>query len=430
MKKFAVLSMAIFSLSFGSEVEEKIKVLQQQIESLKKELEELKTAKEETKVLKEEFRKLKLELIIPEATERYAGLGPAASKVYQLEKGVSIGGYGELIYENYPNKEPKSELDLYRFILYFGYSFTKKLKFNSEIELEHAFVKGDKHGYLAIEFAYLDYNFSPAFGIRGGMLLVPVGIVNELHEPPTYVTVQKPYLERYIIPTAWYENGIGIYGETQTLSYRVYLMNGMKAEKGKFNPSAPLKELRQRGSEALADSLAITGRIDFKFAGNLNIGASTFISGVQDERGNNLGTIYLFSPHFWWQHAGFDIRFVGVYMNTKDAEKITKELSTEEKENVFPKRTQGFYFQVAYNILRHFDTEHELYVFGMYENYDTHASVPTGYSKPKGSEVNIYNFGISYKPHPLVSLKVDYVREDYKDKKDYDVYRAAIAWMF
>jgi len=200
MKKFAALSMAIFSLSFGSEVDEKIKALQQQIESLKKELEELKTAKEETKALKEEFRKLRLELIIPEAYQSYSGLGPAASKVYQLKKGVSIGGYGELHYINNPDSDPKSKVDLKRVIFYFGYSFTEKLKFNTEIEIEHAYVEGgEESGELAVEFAYLDYNFSPSFGIRGGMMLIPVGIINEMHEPPTFPTVDRPYLERNIV---------------------------------------------------------------------------------------------------------------------------------------------------------------------------------------------------------------------------------------
>jgi len=213
-------------------------------------------------------------------------------------------------------------------------------------------------------------------------------------------------------------------------------MNGMKVKEGEFKPSSPLKKLRQNGAQASADSLAFTGRVDFKLPRNLTVGASTFISGVQNSTGNNLGTLYMFSPHIWWQYAGFDIRFVGAYATVSNAEKITLELSPSTCQAdkttclVFPKRMQGFYLQVAYNVLRHFDTEQELYLFGMYENYDTHASVPSGYLKPKGSEVRIYNFGLSYKPHPLVALKADYVREDYKDKKDNDIYRAAITWMF
>ncbi|GAB6066180.1 FlxA-like family protein [Aquifex pyrophilus] len=421
MRKAFLLSLALFGLGFSQE-------------DLKKEVEKL---REEIKVLKEEFRNLRLELVIPEASRQYGGYGPAASKVYQLKKGVSIGGYGELFFIHNPDKEPKTETDLKRVILYFGYSFSEKLKFNSEIEIEHAFVEGgEESGELAIEFAYLDYSFRPEFGIRGGMVLVPVGIINEVHEPPTFFSVDRPYLERNIIPTTWRENGVGVYGDTKLISYRAYVLNGMKAEEGEFKASAPLKKLRQNGGEAAMDSLAFTGRIDIKLPRNLTVGASTFISGVQNEEGDNLGNVYLFSPHVWWQYGGFDIRFVGAYATVSDAENITLELSPStcavDKSTceVFPKRMQGFYLQVAYNVLRHFDTEQELYVFGIFESYDTHASVPSGYEKPEGSELNIYNFGISYKPHPLVALKADYVREDYKDKKDNDVYRAAITWMF
>ncbi len=421
MKKAFLFSMALFSLVFPQE-------------ELKKEVERL---REEIKVLKQEFRNLRLELVIPEASQRYGGYGPAVSKVYQLKRGVSIGGYGEVHFIGNDNRDPMWETNLKRVIFYFGYSFSEKLKFNSEIEIANAYVEGgEESGELAVEFAYLDYSFRPEFGIRGGMVLIPVGIINEVHEPPTFYTVDRPYLERNIIPTTWRENGIGVYGDTKLITYRAYIVNGMKAEEGKFKPYAPLKKLRQNGAEASMDSLAFTGRIDFKLPKNLIVGASTFISGVQDEKGNNLGNVYLFSPHIWWQYGGFDVRFLGVYTTVSDAEKITLELSPPSCEvdkntcNVFPKRIQGFYLQVAYNILRHFNTEQELYVFGMFESYDTHASVPSGYKKPEGSELNVYNFGISYKPHPLIALKADYVREDYKDKKDNNLYRAAITWMF
>ena len=402
--------------------------------------EDVKQLREEIEVLKEELRKLKLEMSMPQmnAYQSYGGFGPSASKALINPKGVSVGGYGELHLTYNPDRKPKSEIDLRRAILYFGYSFTDKLKFNSEIEIEHAFVEGgEESGELAVEFAFLDYNFSKGFGVRGGMVLIPVGIVNECHEPPTFYSVDRPYLERNLIPTTWRENGVGVYGETKLLSYRAYVVNGMKAEKGEFKSSAPLKKLRQNGARASFDELAFTGRLDFKLPKNLKVGVSAFISGVQDENGDRLGSISLFSPHLWWQYAGFDVRFVGAYATVSDADKITDELSPvacgidPTRCNVFPERMQGFYLQVAYNVLRFTDLEQELYLFGMYEDYDTHASVPSGYSKPAGHRVRVYNLGVSYKPHPLVALKADYVREDRSDGvEDQNIYRGAISWMF
>ncbi len=401
--------------------------------------EEVKQLREEIEVLKEEIRKLKLEMSEQDVKEykSYSGLGPAASKALINPKGVSVGGYGEVHFINTPDKKPNTTFDAKRLIMYFGYSFSEKLKFNSEIEWEHAFVEGgEESGEIAVEFAFVDYRHSKAIGLRGGMLLIPVGIVNEFHEPPTFYTVDRPYLERNIIPTTWRENGFGVYGDVGMVSYRAYIINGMKAEEGEFKASAPLKKLRQKASLAVSDKLGFTGRVDVNLPKNLKVGASTFIAGVQDDKGKSLGTISLFSPHLWWQYAGFDVRFVGVYTTTSGADKITAELSPSTCSvdkatcKVFPKKIQGFYLQVAYNVLRFTDLEQELYLFGMYESYDTHVSVPAGYSKPSGHKVNIYNFGLSYKPHPLIAIKADYVKESVDGGEDKDLYRAAISWMF
>ncbi|WP_457601601.1 DUF3373 domain-containing protein [Hydrogenivirga sp.] len=399
---------------------------------------EIKVLREEMEVLKEELRKLKLEISMPQITtyESYTGLGPAASKALINPKGVSIGGYGEAWLTSRPNKKPNTEIDLYRFILYLGYAFTEKLKFNSEIEIEHAKVEGgEESGEVAIEFAFLDYRFNRSFGIRGGMVLVPLGITNEYHEPPTYFSVRQPYLEKTLFPFTWRENGVGVYGETGLLEYRAYVINGLRAEKGEYKSSSPFKKLKQDGSEAVSDQLGFTGRLDIKLPKNLKAGVATFISAVQNGSGDKLGTVSVFSPHLWWQYAGFDVRFVGAYTKVSDADRITAELDDGDPSNgleVFPEKMQGFYLQVAYNVFRFTDLDQELYVFGKYEDIDTYADAPSGYAKPTGYRFKIYNLGVSYRPHPLVALKADYVRKDVTDKDgaDEDIYSAAITWMF
>lgn len=393
---------------------------------------EVSRLKEEIEVLKEEIRRLRLEIAAPEITEyrSYTGLGPAASKALFNPKGVSIGGYGEIWFTNVAQERPNFETDLFRFITYLGYAFTEKLKFNSELEIEHAKVEGgEEGGEVAIEFAFLDYRVNRFLGLRGGMVLIPLGITNEYHEPPTYFSVRQPYLEKKLFPFTWRENGVGVYGETDLFEFRAYLINGMKAEQGSYDPTEPLDSITQDGSEAVSDSIAFTGRFDLKLPRNLKVGIATFISPVMNDQGERLGTINLFSPHLWWQYAGFDVRFVGAYANVSGADRIAQEINTGDP---FPKRMQGFYLQVAYNILRHFDTDHELFLFGKIENVDRYNEVPAGYTKPTGkaSELNVINFGLAYRPHPLVALKADYARENYEQGKDLDVYSGAITWMF
>ncbi len=394
--------------------------------------------KEEIEVLKEEIRQLRLEIAMPEITmETYSGLGPAASKALLNPKGVSIGGYGQVVFMNRVNgdgpslaqKDKKAFTDVYRVIMYFGYSFTEKLKLNTEIEYEHA-------DQVAIEFAFIDYVFNPAFGIRGGTLLMPVGIINELHEPPTYYPVYKPYLETEIIPTAWRENGVGFYGEYGPTEYRFYIMNGFRAKEGSYSYRAPLKSLRQKAGSAIADSMALTGRVDINLPKNVKVGVSGFFSGVQDTGGKEVGRVNMVSPHLMWQYAGVDIRLLGVFVSNDKAEDITMALSPAlcqidvSQCNVFPKSMGGYYVQVAYDIFRFFDMEdQELYLFAMYEDYDRASEVPERYAKPDDSKVNVINAGIVYKPHPLVALKADYVIEKEGENTD-EIIRTEIAWMF
>ena len=394
---------------------------------------EIERIKEEVEVLKEEIRRLRLEIAAPEITEyrSYTGLGPAASKALFNPKGVSIGGYGEIWFTNIPQTGENFEADLFRFITYLGYAFTDKLKFNSEIEIEHAKVEGgEEGGEVAIEFAFLDYRVNRYLGLRGGLVLIPLGITNEYHEPPTYFSVRQPYLEKKIFPFTWRENGIGFYGETDLFEYRAYLINGMKVG-GDYDPDEPLDSITQDGSEAIGDSPAFTGRFDVKLPKNLKVGLAAFISPVVDSSGSRLGTISLFSPHLWWQYAGFDVRFVGAYADVSGADRITQAVQSLDPTYVFPEKMRGFYLQVAYNILRFFDTDHELFVFGKIEDVDRYAEVPTGYTKPNGGNLSVINFGVSYRPHPLVALKADYARENYSGtERDNDVYSAAITWMF
>ncbi|ACD66533.1 MAG TPA: DUF3373 domain-containing protein [Sulfurihydrogenibium sp.] len=447
-----LLSMALLSsvaLAHASEdkikiLEDQIKLLQEEVQKLKQEQASVKEVKEENESIKEELRKLKIEIAMPELeVKSYYGMGPAASKAMFNQKGVSIGGYGEIHFVHNPDKKPKNTIDAKRLILYFGYAFNEKLKFNSEIEWEHAFVEGkEESGETAVEFAFIDYNFSQKLGLRGGLLLIPVGIVNEYHEPPTFPSVDRPYLERNIIPSTWRELGFGAYGKLGNLEYKAYITNGLKPneEAGeKVEKGEILKGFRQNGFKAASDQIAFTGRLDYNLPINLKVGISGFFGGVQDDEGNKLGSINLLFPHLWWQYRGWDLRLVGAYGTTSGADKISQGISTNPvcqlgdttQCTTFPKKFYGFYTQVAYDVLKFFKvSDQQLNLFGIYENYDTHASVPEGFEKPEGHKVEVYNIGLSYKPHPLVALKADYVRFSPHDAKKQNLYRFAIGWMF
>ena len=455
-----LLSMALLSsvaLAHASEdkikiLEDQIKLLQEEVQKLKQEQASVKEVKEENESIKEELRKLKIEIAMPELeVKSYYGMGPAASKAMFNPRGVSIGGYGELTFvHNSVNARggAKSIADVERIILYLGYAFDEKLKFNSEFELEHASTSGSHGtggGYFKSEFAFLDYNFRPEFGVRGGLLLMPVGIINEVHEPPTFPSAQRPFFERRILLSTWEEMGLGVYGAIKNLDYRFYITNGLMLKGGgDYNALEPLKTLRQRGARAVADRIGFTGRVDYTLPYNLKAGFSFWTGDVMSKGGNDsqlglrrgtkLGSMTMISPHLWWQYGGWDVRFVGAIVDVNNAGKITDDLQVpaDRTSKPIPSEQKGYYVQVAYDIFRLFKIDkQELYVFGIYEDFDVHAKVPQGSDKPAGHKLKVYNVGLSYKPHPLVAIKTDYVRLNYSpNRKDENEYRLTLGFMF
>jgi len=464
MRKVLLLSAVFSSLALAQsteerirQMEEQIRMLQQEIQRLKEEQKKVEETKQETEVLKEELRKLRLEIAIPQLElKTYSGLGPAASKAMFNPRGVSIGGYGELTFRNNSvdaRGGAKSIANVQRIILYLGYAFDEKLKFNSELELEHASTSGGHGtggGYFKAELAFLDYNFRPEFGVRGGLLLMPVGIVNEIHEPPTFPSAERPFLERRILLSTWEEMGLGVYGTIKNLDYRFYITNGLMLKGGgDYNELEPLKTIRQRGARAVADRIGFTGRVDYTLPYNLMVGFSFWTGDVMSKgdtpnnndsqldlrRGTKLGSMTMISPHLWWQYGGWDVRFVGALVNVSNARKITDDLhqsSADRTNKPIPSEQRGFYMQVAYDIFRLFKIDkQELYVFGIYEDFDAHAKVPQGSVKPNGHKLKVYNVGLSYKPHPLVAIKTDYARLNYcPNRKDENEYRLTLGFMF
>jgi hypothetical protein len=256
----------------------------------------------QARVLAEEIEKLKLQDVAIEPGERAYGLSPSASKVYFKDQGVSLGGYGEALYQNFDDKDKTDEWDFLRMILYAGYKYNDKLVLNTELEVEHA--ADDKEGEVAVEFAYLDYLWRPEVNLRGGLLLVPVGLMSEYHEPTTFLSARRPDTEQRIIPSTWRENGVGVFGDVAGFSYKAYLMNGFDGEE--FT-AAGLRGGRQKGSKAEAEDLAGVARLDYTAVDGLVIGASTYYGDSGQDLPFSLQTL-IYEAHLDWAWKGLEVR--------------------------------------------------------------------------------------------------------------------------
>ena len=169
-----------------------------------------------------------------------------------------VSGYMDFHF-NQPS-DADGSLDFHRFVLIFSHSFTPRIRFVAELEIEHAIVEGlEEKGAVELEQAYVDFLLARRVNLRAGMLLVPIGIINERHEPPVFNGVERPFVDTLIIPSTWFEAGAGVHGELGTgLRYRAYVMAPLDATK--FSADQGIREGRQEGAESNVRHAAFTGR--------------------------------------------------------------------------------------------------------------------------------------------------------------------------
>ncbi|MDO8733814.1 MAG: porin [Elusimicrobiota bacterium] len=387
---------------------------------------DIKEIKKQIEVLTEEIEKLKLGAVAEPKYESFMGLGPAASKVYGIDKGLSIGGYGELSYSNYHDSTKKDFGDAYRFILYGGYKFNDRILMNTELEFEHAGVGNaqSKEPEVYVEFSYLDFLLNKPFNLRAGLMLMPVGIINEFHEPTVYHGVLRPEIETNIIPSTWREMGIMAHGEPiENLTYKIALINGLRADK--FSNSSWIRSGRQQGAKVNADVGALVATVNYEVVRGLSAGGSYYRGEGSTGKGGDTDAITdkeadvnLYEVHSEFRYKGLEIR--GLYAagkvdNENDAFKNDATLQKVGKE------VGGWYLQTAYDVLPLLPliktgTEMGLSPFVRYERYDTNKKVSSG-TTDATLDRTVTTFGFGFKPHPLVVIKADYQLKDTESDK-------------
>ncbi len=190
------------------------------------------------------------------------------------DSGVSIGGYGEV---HYNNTDSGDQIDFHRFVLYFGHQFSDNLSFYSELEIEHALAGDGAPGEVELEQAFVQWDYAPGHRVKGGLFLLPVGILNETHEPNTFYGVERNSIENRIIPTTWWEAGVMFDGELMPgLGYNFSIHSGLNLDMSSTNPArqTSLRSARQKVAEANGDSLAYTGRVTYLGLPGVSVGAT------------------------------------------------------------------------------------------------------------------------------------------------------------
>ena len=386
----------------------------------------------------------------PVAEKPVPGFGPAASKVYAKPPGVSIGGYGEAVYDNASAERQDGEpsgatdrIDLVRNVLYVGYKFTDRILFNSELEVEHATTgEGDEEkGEVSAEFAYLDFRPWKSVGLRAGLLLMPVGFLNELHEAPVFHGARRPAVETAIIPSTWRESGAGVFGETGPVQWRAYLVAGLSS--AGFEAGG-IREGRQGGSDSLAEDLGVTARADFTgvsgllaggsvFTGNSGQGAVVGRPGDGDRPGGGAeigGRVTLFEGHAQYEWRGLQLRVLGARTRIADAALINEQNGLVGAESV-GECQHGWYAQAAYDVMTLWPAGRwSVTPFVRYEELDTQAEVPAGFEKDPANNRSVLVAGVDVKPIPGVVIKADFQSERNKARTGTNRFHLAVGYLF
>lgn len=299
-------------------------------------------------------------------------------------------------------------VDFHRFVLLFSHRFSDRLRFVGELELEHAVVEGgEQGGEVELEQAYIDFLVNPALNFRAGMVLVPVGLINERHEPPVFHGVERPFVDTFIVPSTWFEAGAGVHDSLpKGFRYRVYAMAPLDATE--FSAEEGLRGGAQHGSDAQVRNVAWTGRLEYVGVPGLQAGLS-FWSG---ETGFNVPRIktsvglYEFGARF--RQGRFEGRgqyahvFVGGSGPLNDALGRLRGVDP----NV-AKEMRGSYLEASWRVLPR-TARHDAAVFVRYENFDTQYRMAPGALKLPQFDRDAWVMGATYWVDPDVALKFDY----------------------
>ncbi|MGB5259185.1 MAG: porin [Gammaproteobacteria bacterium] len=336
---------------------------------------------------------------------------------------TTIGGYGELHYNNIDASDPandKKEIDFHRFVLYFGHEFTDNIRLFSEFELEHALVKDNNDGSgstaageVELEQAYIEFDLQDNLQAKGGVFLLPIGILNETHEPNTFYGVERNDVENIIVPSTWWSGGAALGGQHGSgISWDIAITEGLKIPTTGSN-AFRVRSGRQKTSEASAEDLAYSGRLRYTGLPGLELAASAnYQTDASQISGDTLGSGLLLEAHAVYQRGPFGLR--ALYAEW-DFDITPAGLALQPGAD----QQHGWYIEPSFRPLN---------TVGVYARYEDIKGARTR------DRFDQWEVGINYWPHEDVVLKADYRSREHDlasdAGRDFDAFDLGIGYQF
>jgi len=325
-----------------------------------------------------------------------------------------LGGYAEMHYNNLEDNNTDSdldEIDFHRFVLFVEHDFSDSTRFFSEVELEHS-VSGDgENGEVELEQAYIEHDLMDRMALKAGLFLVPAGILNTTHEPDTFYGVERNNVEKYIIPTTWWEGGLALQGEfAPGWHYETQVTSGLKldAQDGEFM----IRDGRQKVSEADASDYAYTANLRYTGLPGLEVGATLQYQEDLYQRSyvDDVDAV-LYTAHVAYRNGPFGLRAVGATWDIDDAINNIEQGAD---------RQEGWYVEPSWLATR------DLGLFARYSEWDNQAGGGSG-----NTDVEQWDVGINYWLEERVVFKANYQWQDTADsQKELDGLNLGVGWSY
>lgn len=327
---------------------------------------------------------------------------------------TSIGSYGEMHYNNLTDQndtgKDKDEIDFHRFVFFLGHEFTDTTRMFAEVELEHSVAGEGQNGEVELEQAYIEHDLSSTMRLKAGLFLMPVGILNQTHEPDTFYGVERNNVAKNIIPTTWWEGGLALSGEIAPgWNYEAAFTSGLSldAEDGQFK----IRDGRQKVSEADASDPAYTANLKYTGIAGLELGAT--LQYQQDlYQGNYMDDVdaMLYSAHIAYRNGPFGLRAVAATWDIDNAINNIEEGADQQ---------EGWYIEPSWRLMR------DLGFFARYSEWDNQAG---GGGDTQFSE---WDVGLNYWLVENVVFKLDYQFQDApSDQAELDGLNLGVGWSF
>ncbi len=380
--------------------EDRLKALELRLNSLES----------ENRALKEQVKQTDQKV---EATgaqmDRMTGQGSSAKSA------TSFGGYGELHLNKLKNRKAggnnKDELDLHRFVIFMGHEFSEQIRFFSELEVEHALTKdtaAGSSGVVAVEQAYLDFRVSDALSVKAGMMVMPVGILSETHEPPTFYGVERNPVETNVIPTTWREGGVMLSTRLHDgLSLDAAITSGLAATPAR---NYAVRDGRLNAASAKAKDPAYTARLKWSGLPGVEVaGTVQYQTDITQSLDSTAGAAKLYETHAVLNRGALGLRALYAAWN----------LDGSGPKAAGAERQSGWYIEPSWKFTGQWG------IFARRSSWDNRAG------DAADSRYSQTDFGVNYWPHPDVVVKLDYQNQSSPNGLDeFDGFNLGLGYQF